>query len=88
MLNWIEEGNSAVSTIEAIAHTAKSAGISSLDFDLLLLLFRVQKFRVFQNVRTGGKIPRVIAVSGVGKGAWDNIPGYESWHIFDYISWI
>eukprot|EP01036_Dinobryon_divergens_P026672 gene26673-35348_t len=54
------EGHSAVSTIEAIAHTALAAGLSTPQFDDLLLLFRLQKWRVMRSVRDGGKVPKAV----------------------------
>jgi DTW domain-containing protein YfiP len=68
-----EEGKHAVSTIEAIAYSAKAAGLDEKSFQQLLLLFRLQKYRVLQNTRENGKPPRAIEVSGSGKGSWKNI---------------
>ena len=67
------EGHSAVSTIEAIAHTALAAGLSSPQFDDLLLLFRLQKWRVMNSVRGGGKVPKAVEVCGTGLGSWKDI---------------
>eukprot|EP01038_Epipyxis_sp_PR26KG_P016058 gene16058-21807_t len=64
------EGHSAVSTIEAIAHTAKEAGIIEDDFNSLLCLFRLQKYRVLQNITKGYKVPRAVEVTGDGEGSW------------------
>ena len=80
-----EHGHSAVSTIEAIAHTALTAARamnntcmaskneSDCDklFESLLLLFQVQKYRVLKRVSSeGGRAPKAIKVSGVGLGDW------------------
>ena len=46
-------GLSSVSTIEAIAHTARAAGLDESSFRNLLLLFRLQKLRVLDRVRQG-----------------------------------
>lgn len=67
------EGHSAVSTIEAIAHTALAAGLSTPQFDDLLLLFRLQKWRVMRSVRDGGKVPKAVEVCGTGLGSWKDI---------------
>ena len=67
------EGHSAVSTIEAIAHTALAAGLSSPQFDDLLLLFRLQKWRVMCSVRGGGKVPKAVEVCGTGLGSWKDV---------------
>lgn len=64
------EGHSAVSTIEAIAHTAVAAGLPAQDMDTVLTLFHVQKHRVLENMSTGNKPPRAIVVAGAGIGAW------------------
>lgn len=69
-----EEGHSALSTIEAIAHTAAAAGLSRDAFDVLLTLFRIQKGRVLLNIDGGGKKPRAVCVSGDGTGSWDDVP--------------
>jgi hypothetical protein len=66
------EGHAAVSTIEAIAHTAKAANINEYEVDKLLTLFRVQKYRVLKNCQTK-KVPRAIEVSGVGIGSWKEV---------------
>lgn len=66
-----EEGNSALSTVEAIAHTAASAGLGKEDFDKLLTLFRIQKGRVLLAMETDGwKIPRAVCTKGFGEGDW------------------
>ena len=67
------EGHSAVSTIEAIAHTALAAGLSLAQFDDLLLLFRLQKWRVIHSMRSGGKVPKAVEVCGTGLGSWKDI---------------
>ena len=51
-----------MSTIEAITHSAKAAGLSEEDCHSLLFLFRLQKFRVFKRVDDGGRPPRAINV--------------------------
>lgn len=68
-----EMGNSAVSTIEAIGYAAQAAGVSEKQLATLLLLFRLQRHRVMDNIHAhGAKIPRAIAVSGFGDGDWRN----------------
>jgi len=57
------EGNSAVSTIEAITHCAKIAGLSDEDCTSLLLLFNLQKYRVQMRFNAEGKVPRAIHVN-------------------------
>jgi hypothetical protein len=63
-------GHSAVSTIEAIAHTAGAAGSTAETVETLLLLFQLQKFRVLKRIEDGGKAPRAVEVSGAGLGCW------------------
>jgi hypothetical protein len=63
-------GHSAVSTIEAIAHTAGAAGSAAETVETLLLLFQLQKFRVLKRIEDGGKAPRAVEVSGAGLGCW------------------
>lgn len=70
-----EEGHSAVSTIEAIAHAAAAAGLDEPYVEGLLLLFKLQRFRVLDNVENGGKIPRAMLVSGSGVGGWGCLTG-------------
>jgi hypothetical protein len=65
-----EEGLSSVSTIEAIAHTARAAGLPPAEADALLQLFRLQKLRVLGRVQQGGKAPKAVSVSGEGLGSW------------------
>ena len=65
-------GNSAVSTIEAIAFAAKAAGLCNSDHETLLLLFRLQQLRVFESMEENGKAPRAIKVNGYGLGEWKN----------------
>jgi hypothetical protein len=67
------EGQSAVSTIEAIAHAAKQAGLSDDKVDNLLILFRLQKYRMLQHTIVGGKIPRAVEVTGDRLGSWKDI---------------
>ena len=67
------EGHSAVSTIEAIAHTAAAAGLSPAQQDDLLLLFRLQKWRVMRSVKSGGKVPKAVEVCGTGLGSWKDL---------------
>jgi hypothetical protein len=67
------EGHAAVSTIEAIAHTASAAGLSPNLVEDLLTLFFLQKLRVMQRVNSGGKVPRAIEVCGTGQGSWKEI---------------
>ena len=57
------EGNSAVSTIEAITHCANIAGFSNHDSTSLLLLFNLQKYRVQMRFNTEGNVPRAIHVN-------------------------
>jgi hypothetical protein len=85
------EGHSAVSTIEALAHTARvairkrpchnnnneeekqqSEAEAEKTFHDLLILFRLQKYRVLQHVsKEGGKVPRAMEVTGdPKKGSW------------------
>ena len=45
-----EEGNSAVSTIEAIAHTAEAAGATEETLHSLTVLFRLQRHRVLISI--------------------------------------
>eukprot|EP01039_Chlorochromonas_danica_P008247 gene8247-9095_t len=67
------EGQSAVSTIEAIAHTAKAAGMSEEHCEDLLTLFRVQKYRVLRNTEERGKLPRAMDTTGAGLGSWKEV---------------
>jgi hypothetical protein len=68
------EGHSAVSTIEAIAHTARAAGCSEEANEALLLLFRVQRHRVMRHTYIeGAKTPRAVDASGSGVGSWRDI---------------
>jgi hypothetical protein len=69
-----EEGHSALSTIEAIAHTAVAAGMSSESFDIMLALFRVQKGRVLLSIDGGNREPRAVNVVGSGEGSWVGVP--------------
>lgn len=62
-----EEGKEAVCTIEAISHTAATAGMPSKEVEVLLTLFNVQKCRVYNQIDKGGKIPRAMEVSGSWK---------------------
>lgn len=64
------EGLAAVSTIEAIAHTASAAGLCSDYCDRLLILFNLQRYRVLSHVEDGGKVPRAMLVAGTGEGGW------------------
>lgn len=64
------EGNAAVSTIEAIAHAAKAAGVQQEQLHDLLTLFEMQKYRVLTNTCDGIKAPRAVEVEGVGSGSW------------------
>ncbi len=41
--------------------------------DDLLVLFRVQKYRVLKKIDEGGKIPRAVEVSGCGVGSWKEL---------------
>ena len=41
------------------------------DGDTLLLLFQLQKLRVFKRVKEGGKAPKAVIVCGEGLGSWD-----------------
>jgi hypothetical protein len=68
-----EEGHSAVSTIEAIAHTARAAGLDDVDYETLLLLFRLQKHRVLSRVQSGGKAPKAVTVCGEGLSSWADL---------------
>lgn len=67
------EGHSAVSTIEAVAHTARAAGLGSSEQDDLLVLFRLQKLRVLRAMRAGGKVPKAVEVCGTGLGSWKDL---------------
>eukprot|EP00598_Pedospumella_elongata_P008545 CAMPEP_0184994894 /NCGR_PEP_ID=MMETSP1098-20130426/51083_1 /TAXON_ID=89044 /ORGANISM="Spumella elongata, Strain CCAP 955/1" /LENGTH=549 /DNA_ID=CAMNT_0027521055 /DNA_START=20 /DNA_END=1669 /DNA_ORIENTATION=+ len=67
------EGHAAVSTIEAIAHTAGAAGCSSDTVDAMLTLFLLQKHRVLKRIEMGGKVPRAVEVSGAGLGSWKDL---------------
>ena len=40
-------------------------------FGALLLLFQLQKLRVFKRVKEGGKAPKAVIVCGEGLGSWD-----------------
>lgn len=73
------EGQSAVSTIEAIAYAAQNAGLESSKVQDLLVLFGLQKYRVLKNlvVREDGRIPRAIEVSGNGMSSWKTVVGVE-----------
>ena len=74
-----EEGHSAVSTIEAICYAAAAAGLHESSVDGLLLLFKLQRFRVLDHVENGGKVPRAMLVSGSGVGGWgSHTKGYAS----------
>lgn len=67
------EGHAAVSTIEAIAHTARAAGISQSELEGMLLLFQLQKYRMLKRIEDGGKVPRAVEVSGAGLGSWKEL---------------
>ena len=54
-----DQGHSAVSSIEAIAHTAVEAGSNIDVYNTLLTLFRLQKYRVLSSIQNGGKVPKV-----------------------------
>jgi hypothetical protein len=69
-----EEGHSAVSTIEAVAHAATAAGCPNAE--TLLLLFRLQRFRVLTHVDSGAKLPRAMMVGGTGDGGWSSVSPY------------
>jgi hypothetical protein len=72
------EGHAAVSTIEAIAHTAHSAGLDSKSVKDLLVLFELQKYRVLNNSeKRGCKAPRAITVEGVGLGDWKKVDSID-----------
>jgi hypothetical protein len=66
-------GHAAVSTIEAIAYTARAAGITDKDVQNMLVLFQLQKYRVLQRIEKGGKVPRAVQVSGAGLGCWKEL---------------
>jgi hypothetical protein len=69
-----EVGQHAVSTIEAIAHTAKAAGASDEVKQTLLTLFKLQKYRVMKTKTTAeGRAPRAVEVEGVGIGSWKDV---------------
>jgi hypothetical protein len=68
-----EFGHSAVSTIEAIAHTARAAGTLEENIESLLVLFQLQKHRVLRKVEDGGKAPKAMVVSGEGLGSWSEL---------------
>ncbi len=68
------EGHAAVSTIEAIAHAAAAAGLEDTYIQDLLVLFKLQKYRVLNNGgKRGTKAPRAVKVEGVGIGDWNKI---------------
>jgi hypothetical protein len=67
------EGHGAVSSIEAIAHAAAAAGLDSGSVETLLLLFNLQKYRVLDRVKTGGRPPKAICVAGSGTGSWKSL---------------
>ena len=67
------EGNSAVSTIEAIGHTAVAAGMNEEEMEKILLLFKVQKYRVLVRIEEGKKPPQAVAVEGSGIGSWNHL---------------
>ena len=69
----VVSGNSALSTIEAIAHTAAAAGANTETTNTLLTLFHLQRHRVLTCVDAGKKAPRAIQVNGFGLGSWDNV---------------
>ena len=62
-----------MSTIEAIAHTARAAGLRDSELDHLLLLFRLQKLRVLRAMEAGGKVPKAVEVCGTGLGSWRDL---------------
>jgi hypothetical protein len=66
-------GHAAVSTIEAIAYTARAAGVTDRDVQNMLVLFQLQKYRVLQRIEKGGKVPRAVQVSGAGLGCWKEL---------------
>ena len=68
-----EVGQSALSTIEAIAAAAGAAGLGADEIQALLVLFRLQKFRVLQRVNDSGKVPKGIDVRGCGLGSWEEL---------------
>lgn len=45
-------------------------GMEEKDCEVLLTLFRLQKQRVFQRIREGGKAPKAVVVCGEGLGSW------------------
>lgn len=65
-----EEGNCAVSTIEAIAHLVYATSHPQ-EAEALLYLFHVQRQRVLETMHEGGKAPRAVVVEGVGEGSWN-----------------
>ena len=66
-----EEGHSAVSTIEAIAHTATAAGLKEYEVTSLLLLFNYQKAQVFRNMLAENqRVPKAVSVDGFGQCSW------------------
>lgn len=90
-LCFSEEGNSAVSTIEAIAHAAQAAGDSQQCVSALTTLFQVQRYRVLSSMNSplasednvvDGKVrskkPRAVAVAGTPGtvGDWTRVEGY------------
>ena len=65
------EGTSAVSTIEAIAHTAAASGaISDEQAEDLLSIFYAQKYRVLDRSKKENEPPMAIVVEGFGVGSW------------------
>jgi DTW domain-containing protein YfiP len=61
------EGHSAVSTIEAICHTAVAAGLPDRSAEDFLFLFYLQKYRLLERIKVDGKQPRAIDVTA---SAW------------------
>lgn len=84
-----EKGHSAVSTVECIVHTAMAAWLNRKEAVIadehlrtwtsdLLLLFRLQRFRVLKSVdEPGRKCPRAMAVQGTGPTSWANVDVFD-----------
>lgn len=46
-------------------------GMCGTSCEVLLTLFRLQKRRVLQRVKEGGRAPKAVMVRGEGLGSWD-----------------
>ena len=50
---------------------------------MLLTLFRLQKRRVLQRVKEGGRAPKAVMVRGEGLGSWDALTLTHTKHADD-----